>query len=235
MDKVLIIMPAFNEAANIGKVISAIKSAVPYADILVVNDGSKDSTGRIAREQGVKVVDLPYNLGIGAAMQSGYRYADAMGYDIAVQVDSDGQHPADQIGDLLRPIAGQRADVVIGSRFLGKGEYVPSLARNIGIKVFSWAVSVITQQRVTDPTSGFRSANREVIRFYSRSYPEDYPEVEAIVLLHKAGFNIEEVPVRMEARTGGKSSITPVRAVYYMIKVLLAVFIDLLKVVERGK
>ncbi|HBO84298.1 MAG: glycosyl transferase family 2 [Deltaproteobacteria bacterium GWC2_42_11] len=233
MNKLLIIIPAYNEAASIGQVISSVKKELPQADMLVINDGSTDATSHIARGSGFVVIDLPYNMGIGAAMQTGYRYADLNSYDIAVQVDGDGQHPADQINRLVCAILEQKADMVIGSRFIGKGEYSPSLGRNIGMKVFSMVVSMITGQRITDTTSGFRAANKEVLRFFARNYPEDYPEVEAIVLLHKAGFNIIEIPVRMAGRAGGISSITPFRAVYYMVKVLLAVFIDMLKRVER--
>lgn len=233
MNKILVIIPAYNEGANIGGVISAVRRDVTLADIVVINDGSTDATSCIAKGLCSSVIDLPYNMGIGAAMQTGYRYADMLGYDIAIQVDGDGQHPAHQIGFLIKPLVEGKADVVIGSRFLGEGDYIPSLARSIGIRIFSLVLSVITWKRVTDPTSGFRAINRDAISFLARNYPEDYPEVEAIVLLRKAGFRVTEVPVRMEARVWGKSSITYPRALYYMIKVLLAVFIDLLKKVER--
>lgn len=232
-NKVLIIIPAYNEVENIRDVIFSIKKEVPYADIVVINDGSADATSRVAKGLGVLVIDLPYNMGIGAAMQTGYMYAADKGYDIALQVDGDGQHPPDQIQKVISPVIEGKADIVIGSRFLGEGEYVPSLARSIGIKTFSRMLSLITRQRVTDPTSGFRAVNKDVIRFYARDYPEDYPEVEAVALLHKAGFRIAEVPVRMQARVWGKSSITYLRAFYYMVKVSLAVLIDLMKKVER--
>src|SRR3990170_3859244 len=224
MNKMLVIMPAYNEAESIQGVIAAVKKEIPQADILVINDGSRDTTSHIAKGLGVTVIDLPYNMGIGAAMQTGYRYAAAHGYDIAVQVDADGQHPPDQVKYLLSPIVEQRADVVIGSRFLGKGKYHPSFVRNIGMKIFSILVSLIMCRRATDTTSGFRAVNTKAIRFFAQNYPEDYPEVEAVVLLHKAGFHIAEVPVKMEARVGGQSSTTPLQAIYYMVKVLLAVF-----------
>ena len=232
-NKILVIIPAYNEAANIGGVISALRREVPHADIVVINDGSSDATGQVAAGLGIRVVKLPYNMGIGAAMQTGYMYAADKGYDIALQVDGDGQHPPNQIQKVISPVIEGRADIAIGSRFLGEGEYVPSLARSIGIKTFSRMLSVITRQKVTDPTSGFRAVNKDVIRFYARDYPEDYPEPEAIALLHKAGFRIAEVPIRMEARVWGKSSITYFRAFYYMVKVSLAVLIDLMKRVER--
>lgn len=232
-DRVLVIIPAYNEESSLAGVVAAIRRDKPNADILIVNDGSTDNTSEVAGKLGAFVANLPYNMGIGAAMQTGYLYAEREGYDIAVQVDGDGQHPADQIARVVAPIREGRSDIVIGSRFLGEGDYVPSLARSIGIKTFSLMLSLVTGQRVTDPTSGFRAVNREVIRFYSKSYPEDYPEVEAVVLLRKAKFNIMEVPVRMEARVWGKSSITYIHAFYYMIKVSLAVFVDLFKKVER--
>lgn len=233
MSKILIIMPAYNEAGSIGDVITAIKNEVSDADILVVNDGSRDNTGKIARGLNADVIDLPYNMGIGVAMQTGYKYALLNDYNVAIQVDADGQHPPDQINHLISSLVKGDADLVIGSRFLGSGEYQPSLARNIGIRIFSMVISLITGQRLTDTTSGFRAANKRVINFFARNYPEDYPEVEALVLLRKARFNIMEIPIRMKARTAGQSSITPLHAIYYMIKVLLAVFIDILKKVER--
>jgi glycosyltransferase involved in cell wall biosynthesis len=230
--RILIIIPAYNEQESIGGVIEAVKSEGPPADILVVNDGSWDRTVTVARRYGVTVVNHPFNMGIGAAMQTGYRYAKRAGYDIAVQVDADGQHLAHQITHLIEPILNNDAHVVVGSRFLGKGEYRPSVARYAGMALFSRVVSAILSERITDTTSGFRAAGREVIEFFSDNYPDDYPEAEALVLLHKKGFDIMEVPVEMAERAGGRSSITPLRSFYYMIKVLLAIFVDLLKKVR---
>src|SRR3989304_1643132 len=209
MNRILVITPAYNEAESIEDVISAVKKELPGADILVINDGSADATSQIAKGLGVMVADLPYNMGIGAAMQAGYRYAAMHGYDIAVQVDADGQHPPDQINNLIAPVMEQKADMVIGSRFLGEGEYYPSFARHLGIKVFAFVLSFMTGRRLTDTTSGFRAANKDVIRFFADNYPEDYPEVEAIVLLRKAGFNIIETPVRMEASARRRFSTLP--------------------------
>lgn len=229
MMNLLVIIPAFNEAESISGVIGDLKANLSIADILVVDDGSVDATARIASELGVNVLKLPFNLGIGGAMQAGYLYAQRRGYDIAVQFDGDGQHLAHEVKKLLQPVVAGNADIAIGSRFMGQGAYKPSFSRKAGIKVFSTILSCILGTRVTDTTSGFRAANRRVIEFYSRAYPDDYPEVEALVLLHKAGMRIAEVPVQMRERTSGQSSITAVRSVYYMVKVLLAVFIDLLK------
>jgi hypothetical protein len=168
-------------------------------------------------------------MGIGATMQTGYKYARLKGYEVAVQVDADGQHPPDQIKHLLVPLMEGSADLVVGSRFLGKGEYTPSLARGAGISFFSRLISLILRERITDPTSGFRAASRRCIEYFSSHYPDDYPEAEALVLLHKKRFSIMEVPVKMEERGGGRSSITPGKSVYYMVKVFLAILVDMLK------
>jgi glycosyltransferase involved in cell wall biosynthesis len=229
MPKILIIVPAYNEEDSLPGVIRDLGAHFPEGDILVIDDGSRDRTAAIAQEAGVRFVRLPFNLGIGGAVQTGYRYALQHGYDTAVQFDGDGQHVAAEIPALLGQLGSGRADLVVGSRFLDRGAYRPSFFRRVGIWIFSRTLSAIIGAPVTDTTSGFRAANARVISFFSRGYPEDYPEVESLVLLHRAGMRIEETPVTMRDRTGGKSSITPVRSAYYMIKVLLAVFIDLLK------
>ncbi len=227
--KTLIIVPAYNEEESLPGVIRDLRENVRFADILVVNDGSRDETARTARDMDVAVLSLPFNLGIGGAMQAGYLYAREGGYDVAVQFDGDGQHLAEEIKKLLRPVQEGSADLVVGSRFLNRGQYTATAFRKIGIWIFSAVLSRILGMPVTDSTSGFRAANRRVIEFFSRTYPDDYPEVEALVLLHRKKLRIAEVPVSMRERTGGRSSITPIRSAYYMIKVLLAIFIDLLK------
>jgi len=227
--KIIIIVPAYNEEKSLHGVVQDLRNHVPQADILVVNDGSRDRTEMVARDLGVKVLGLPFNLGIGGAMQTGYRYAEQNGYDIAIQFDGDGQHVASEVKELYVGLQQGRADIIVGSRFLQPGDYRPSFFRKLGILIFSVVLSAILRMRVTDTTSGFRAANRRVIEFFARSYPEDYPEVESLVLLHRAGMTMGEVPVVMRDRMEGRSSITPIRSVYYMIKVLLAVFIDLLK------
>ena len=229
MNKILIIIPAYNEEECLPGVMQDLRSHAPNADILVVDDGSRDRTAKVARQAGVKVASLPYNLGIGGAMQTGFQYARNNGYEIAIQFDGDGQHMAAEVGELLDPLRQGRADIVVGSRFLKRGDYRPSFFRKVGIWIFSTVLSAILGIPVTDTTSGFRAVNRRVIEFFARSYPEDYPEVESLVLLHRAGMTIAEAPVRMRDRTGGRSSITPIRSAYYMIKVLLAVFVDLMK------
>jgi len=230
--KILIIIPAFNEEKSLPGVIHDLRENISLVDILVVNDGSRDRTEFVARDLGVMVLGLPFNLGIGGAMQTGYRYAEQHGYDVAVQFDGDGQHVAAEIVSLLTSLRHGRSDIIVGSRFLNPGEYRSPFFRRIGSWIFSTVLSAILGMKVTDTTSGFRAANRRVIEFFARNYPEDYPEVESLVLLHRAGMTIEEVSVQMRDRTGGRSSITPIRSAYYMIKVLLAVFIDLLKKVR---
>jgi glycosyltransferase involved in cell wall biosynthesis len=226
---ILIIVPAYNEEKSLPGVIQDINDHAAYADVLVVDDGSRDGTARLAAGLGVTVLSMPFNLGIGGAMQAGYLYADRQGYDVAVQFDGDGQHKAGEIEKLLQPIVSGSADIAAGSRFLVPGGYQAPLSRKIGMLIFSSLLSQILGTRVTDTTSGFRAANRRVIEYFARHYPEDYPEVETLVLLHKKGFRITEVPVMMRERTGGRSSITAVRSVYYMVKVLLAILVDLLK------
>lgn len=230
--KILVIVPAYNEERCISGVLRDLREHAPAVDVLVVDDGSTDATQRVAAGEGAKVVRLPFNLGIGGAMQTGYRYARQRGYDVAVQFDGDGQHRAAEIEKLLTPLRRGDADIVVGSRFLEKGDYKAPVFRRLGIWIFSSVLSVVLGMRVTDTTSGFRAVNRKVIGFFSRAYPDDYPEVEALVLLHKVGLRMTEVTVGMRERAAGRSSITMVRSVYYMIKVLLAVFIDLLKTVR---
>src|SRR5512143_606496 len=213
---ILIIIPAYNEEASLPGVIRDLREHVPQFDVLVVNDGSRDATSRIAREMRVKVLDLPYNLGIGGAVQAGYLYALENGHDAAVQFDGDGQHCACEIKKLTGPLEAGKADFVVGSRFLAPGEYKAPVFRRLGIGIFSVVLSRILGIKIADSTSGFRAANRRVIEFFAQTYPDDYPEVESLVLLHKMNMRIEEVPVVMRSRTGGKSSITPIRSVYYM-------------------
>jgi hypothetical protein len=233
-NKIIVIIPAYNEEATVGMVVESVRANAPYADIIVINDGSNDATSHVARSAGAKVLDHMFNLGIGASMQTGYKYAKLGGHDIAVQFDADGQHPARQICELIKPVVDGRADVVVGSRFLEKGGgYKPGLSRSAGMAIFSRLVSLILMERVTDTTSGFRAVGKDVISFFCRNYPDDYPEVEALVLLHKKGFKIVEIPVSMVERAGGRSSITPLRSVYYMVKVFLAIFVDLLRRVEK--
>ncbi len=226
--KVLIIIPAFNEAENISNVINDLRQHFPQAEPVIIDDGSIDNTFSIGESLGVRVINLPYNLGIGGAVQTGFMVAVREGYDVAIQFDGDGQHMAEEIEKILEPIV-EGADICVGSRFCGINEYPMPLTRRIGTKVFSSVISLISGQKLTDTTSGFRAYRKRAIDLFSAYYPEDYPEVEALILAHKKKLNIKEVPVRMRQRSEGKSSITPLKGIYYMIKVLLAVFVDLLK------
>ena len=230
--RTLVIVPAYNEQESLPGVIGDLRRHAPGTDIIVVNDGSRDGTSGVAGRLGVPMLSLPFNLGIGGAMQAGYRYAQRHGYDVAVQFDGDGQHRAEEVAKLLEPIASGSADLVVGSRFLEPGGYRVPFMRRLGIRVFAVILSLILGTKVTDTTSGFRAASRRALEFFSRAYPEDYPEVESLVLLHKCGMQVAEVAVQMSDRTGGRSSITFVRSVYYMVKVLLAVMIDLIKTVR---
>ncbi|MCK5237333.1 MAG: glycosyltransferase family 2 protein [Deltaproteobacteria bacterium] len=232
MARVLIIIPAYNEESTVADVVKAVKEHSPASDVVVVNDGSADGTAREARSAGAVVLNHTFNMGIGATVQTGFRYALKNGYDIAVQVDGDGQHPPEHIKDIVKPVIEGRADLVVGSRFLGVGDYKPSVARGAGIAIFSKVVSFIVGVKMTDTTSGFRASGKRVIEYLAGNYPDDYPEVEALVLLHKKGFAIMETAVGMEERKGGQSSITPVSSVYYMFKVMLAICVDLIKKVK---
>ena len=232
IQRVLVIVPAYNEAANIQDVVCSIRREFPVADIVVVNDGSADDTARLAEEAGAMVLRLPYNLGIGGAMQTGYQFANERKYDVAIQVDGDGQHDPAYLPVLLAPLEDDRADLVIGSRFVGPSMFRSSFARKLGIKWFATLISLLTGQRVTDTTSGFRAADRTVIEFFAGAYPQDYPEPEAIVIAHRAGFRIQEVPVEMRERQGGRSSINPWRSLYYMVKVTLAILLSVFRPVS---
>jgi glycosyltransferase involved in cell wall biosynthesis len=228
----LAIVPAFNEADAIAPTVAAIYESAPDFDVLVIDDGSSDATAERASLVGAAVLRMPFNLGIGGAMQSGYIYALEHGYEVAVQVDGDGQHDPDHIHHLLERLRSDpQLNMVTGSRFLdqdGDG-YRSSSARRVGIRVFSWVVSLITGQRVTDPTSGFRMTNRRGIELFARDYPHDYPEVEAILLMHAHRLRSCEIPVRMRPRLTGQSAISSTQSVYYMVKVLLAVFVGLFR------
>jgi len=226
-----VIVPAYNEEEAITKVIEDLKTHFPQGDILVVNDGSRDQTSRLARDSGAMVVDLPVNLGIGGAVQTGLKFASRYGYDLAIQFDGDGQHIASEIPSLVQPVLDKEADMVIGSRFLVRGRktFRSTWTRQIGIRFFEVLNSLLIGQRVTDNTSGFRAYSREVIEFMVDHYPTDYPEPEAVILVGRNRFRIVEVPVQMRERQGGRSSIFGWRSAYYMIKVTLAIVMTALR------
>jgi glycosyltransferase involved in cell wall biosynthesis len=226
----LIIMPAYNEAEAIGPLIRELREHVPELDVVVVDDGSIDGTPeRVPAGAGVHLLRLPFNLGIGGAMQTGYRFAASRGYAFAVQVDGDGQHPPDQIPLLLERLRAGDADLVIGSRFLGEGTYRQTITRAAGSRGLGVLLRVLTGRQITDCTSGFRVATRPIIEAYAHWYPDDYPEPEAVLLLHRAGFRIVETPVVMRPRTTGSTSIPLPRGLFYVLKVSAALLLDMIR------
>jgi glycosyltransferase involved in cell wall biosynthesis len=235
----LAVVPAYNEEGTVARVVTSIQEQAPEFDVVVVDDGSTDGTGEHAERAGAKVVRHPFNLGIGGAVQSGFTYALENGYDRLVQIDGDGQHDPGELHKLIEAMDVHRGvDMVCGSRFLtDERDYVAPISRRTGIHIFAFLLSRIVGQRVTDPTSGFRLYNRRAIALFARDYPHDYPEVEAVLMVHFHRLSMREVPVRMFQRGGGVSSISSGKSVYYMIKVLLAIFVGLVRarpVVEPG-
>ncbi|MBF0497094.1 MAG: glycosyltransferase family 2 protein [Deltaproteobacteria bacterium] len=226
--RTLIIIPAYNEGQSIAPVIDNIRRDFPQGDILVVNDGSRDDTSEVAHQKTAFVLDLPYNSGIGAAVQTGFLFAFRNGYEVAIQVDGDGQHPANEIHKLTEALD-EGWDVAIGSRFVRKTGYQSTFFRRLGNRIFSSLIHLVCGQKIHDTTSGFRAVNRQVISLFAQTYPGDYPEVEALVSLDKYDFRIKEIPVEMKARQGGRSSISFFDSAYYMIKVTLAVLITAIK------
>lgn len=234
----LVVVPAYNEAASIATVLDDLAEHVPQADVVVIDDGSADDTAAVARSKGSRVIRLPFNLGIGGAVQTGLIVAERGGYDVVVQVDGDGQHRADQVGRLVEALAAKQLDLAIGSRFLERGDSsgrspsdsegyrVPPL-RRLGIKIFEWVNSALIGHRITDNTSGFRAYRKEAAAFLAGSYPDDYPEPESVVLLTRRGFRVGEVSVLMRGRQGGRSSIGLAQSIYYMVKVLLAILVNM--------
>jgi glycosyltransferase involved in cell wall biosynthesis len=228
--RVVAIVPAWNEAGAIGGVIDEIRAFDPSVDVVVVDDASQDETAAVARRHGAAVLCLPFNVGIGGAVQTGFRYARDEGYSLAVRLDGDGQHDAAELGRLIAPIRAGDADIVIGSRFVDPGGgYRPPFARRMGIRVFARLVSLLGGQRVTDTTSGFAALNRAGIELFAVEYPHDYPEVEATLVALRSGLRLAQVQVEMRERQAGTSSITFVRSLYYIVKVMLALLVASLR------
>lgn len=222
----LIIIPAYNESESIENTIRDIVETVPDFDYIVVNDCSRDNTLDILSSNRYAYLNLPINLGIGGAVQTGYKYAYENGYDVAIQVDGDGQHDVHYLADMLHMMQEQGADMVIGSRFIEKEGFQSSKLRRVGISYFTFLIHLLTGITITDPTSGFRMINRNVMALYAKDYPRDYPEPESVVALLKRKMKVKEIPVVMRERQGGVSSIHMKRSVYYMIKVSLAILIE---------
>jgi glycosyltransferase involved in cell wall biosynthesis len=229
LPRIVAIIPAFNEEKNVSDVIEGLKRLGPHVTPLVIDDGSSDRTAEVARRAGAEVISLLQNLGIGGAVQTGYLYALERNFDIAVQVDADGQHKPAELTKIIEPLLRGEADLVLGSRFVERTSYVSGTTRRFGIRILAAFVSALNHQRLYDVTSGFRAVGRDGIKLFAVDYATDYPEVDSLVLFKKKGLRIVEVPVEMEPRQEGSSSITPLRSVYYMLKVTLVLFMRSLK------
>jgi glycosyltransferase involved in cell wall biosynthesis len=222
--RTLVFIPAWNEEASISEVIADVRAHIPGADVLVVDDGSTDGTTATARDCGVLVATLPFNQGLGAALQTGYLHALREGYDCCAHLDADGQHPAAEVARLLAEVTADRADLVIGSRYRDpdvaahSDDYKPTFSRRIGIGVFRFFLTLATRQRFTDTTSGMRAANRRVMSLFSEHYSPDFAEIESLQLAVRQGLRVEEVSVRMLERTGGSSFLTPLRSAFFIFK-----------------
>jgi glycosyltransferase involved in cell wall biosynthesis len=227
--RVAVIVPAYNEEHTIGGVVRNIKALGEGYHAIVINDNSNDRTSLIAMQEGAIVIDLACNLGIGGAVQTGFRYAAANEYNACVQVDGDGQHPTEEIPYLFKTLVEEKCDLVIGSRFIVKTDYDISCMRKIGIQIISLFLRLSTGMSIKDPTSGFRAINMKAIGLFAKEYPQDFPEPESLIFAHKYRFKVKEVSIEMKNRMHGTSSITSIKAGYYMIKVLLAMFIALFK------
>ena len=228
--KILILIPAYNEGARIGDVVRGVRETNPNFDVVVVNDGSLDNTVQAARAAGAAVLSHPFNMGYGVTIQTGYKYALAKGYDFVVQIDGDGQHDPAFITQVIAPVLAGETDFALGSRFLGVESYDPSLVRRVGMAFFCKLVSVLIGTRITDSTSGFQAFNRKVIRYLTTEvFPCDYPDADMLLTLHRAGFRIREVPVRMHASASGKSMHAGWKPLYYIFKMLLSIFVTMLR------
>jgi glycosyltransferase involved in cell wall biosynthesis len=234
-ERVLIVIPAYNEAGRIGPVVHDVRAVLPSAAILVIDDGSDDGTAAEAMQAGATVASLPVNSGYGAALQTGYKYAVRNRYDIVGQIDADGQHKAEYLRDLLDALHAGDADVVIGSRFLDRdGHYRPSVARKLGISLFARLATVLTRNHVTDPTSGFQVMRLRVAQFFcSNVYPTDYPDADILIVLHRSGYRLQEIPVQMRP-SPRQSMHSGHRSYYYAYKMVLSIFVTLLRPRARG-
>jgi glycosyltransferase involved in cell wall biosynthesis len=226
----LVFIPAWNEEDAVAAVIEGVRERLPDVDVLVVDDGSVDSTAERAREAGAVVASLPFNQGLGAALQTGYLYALRLGYDYCAHLDADGQHPPAEVARLLDEVRADRADLVIGSRYRDPGpvrpdDYKPTISRRIGMSVFRFFLTLATRQRFTDTTSGMRAANRRVIRLFSANYSPDFAEIESLQLAVREGLRVEEVPVQMLERVGGASFLTPLRSAFFIFKGMIVLIV----------
>jgi glycosyltransferase involved in cell wall biosynthesis len=232
--KILLIVPAYNEEQSIVSVCNNIKKYAKHADYIVINDGSTDRTSELCEINKIPCINLFDNLGIGGAVQTGYIYAEKHNYDMAIQFDGDGQHDIKYLNKLLEPIKKGQADLCVGSRFIDdKSDFRSTITRRFGIKLISVLIKILTGEKITDPTSGFRAVNKKVIAEFAEEYPTDFPESESLVSLIRKGYKIKEVPVNMYERISGISSITMLKSIYYMIKVTMAIIIKNLSTKRR--
>lgn len=232
-ERMLVVLPAFNEEASLRTLAQALRAAMPGTDVLLVNDGSTDATPLLARSLGFRVLDMPHNVGVGCAMQAAFQYAVENGYDAVLRMDSDGQHPPSGAQALLRRRAETGADLVVGSRFLAEGGRPSSVWRGIGSSLLAWFLGKICRTRVTDPTSGFWLVSSPLLDYFAREFPTDYPEPEAIALLHRLGYSYAEAPAEFRARRHGRSSIDSLDAIYFMVKVGIALTADRVRRLDR--
>jgi glycosyltransferase involved in cell wall biosynthesis len=228
--RTLVFIPAWNEEDSIAEVIAGVREALPEADLLVIDDGSADATAARAREAGALVASLPFNQGLGAALQTGYLHALREEYEFCAHLDADGQHPPAEVARLLAEVYADRADLVIGSRYREPGssesdDYKPTISRRIGTDVFRFFLTLATRQRFTDTTSGMRAANRRVMALFSERYSPDFAEIESLQLAVRQGLRVEEVPVRMLERAGGSSFLTPLRSAFFIFKGLIVLMV----------
>ena len=229
-EKILVVIPALNEAEQIAQVVQQVKKEVPEAQVLVVNDGSSDQTEQKAVAAGAKVLSHPFNMGYGVALQTGYKYARQYGFDYVLQMDGDGQHDPRYLQGLLKEVQEGGVDVAIGSRFLGEGEYQVPLLRRVGMRLFGFIASRLSGQKITDPTSGYQALNQRAIEFCTRdAFPGDYPDADVLVMLHRAGLRFREVPVGMHPNLNGRSMHSGLKPLYYIYKMLLSIMLNLMR------
>ncbi len=232
--KILVIIPCYNEQESIERVVENLKDKAPFADYLIINDCSTDNSEKILHDNKMNYISNPVNLGIGGGVQAGYLYAKQNDYDIAVQMDGDGQHDPKYLADVCRPVIDGIVDMAIGSRFIKKEGFQSSFMRRLGINIISFLIKILTGKKVYDVTSGYRACNRKLIDYFADNYADDYPEPEAIMKCVMNGFNVGEVPVIMEERHGGVSSIRSFKSAYYMIKVCLALIVDRISITKKA-
>ncbi len=234
-DSLLIIVPAYNEEAAVGGVVRSIRTVLPDTPVLVIDDCSLDATQQVARQAGARVLPLPHHLGLGGCVQAGYKLAFELGYQYVIRLDGDGQHDARDIPRIFETLRGSGCEMVIGSRFVAENGSSAGAIRSLGIRFFRMVLRPILGKPVHDPTSGFVGVNRDALQVFSKSFPLEYPEIEALVVLQRRRFRFQEVPCKMHPRTTGRSSITAVRSIYYIVHVLLGVFVNMLKFDSRGR